>query len=105
MVTDQNGAPVVQVSGPAFWINHFKSEPFERHSSLTTAISDPSGTPLFKMRNKKASLLRRFICEDERGTELFRVQRKWAACRSPPHFSTLAPGTNASPGQAPRDHP
>ncbi|BEI81552.1 hypothetical protein CcaverHIS002_0207120 [Cutaneotrichosporon cavernicola] len=66
VITDGDGVPVVMVRGPAFWINHFKT------------VYDPSGTvPLFKMRNKKASLQRLFICEDERGTELFRIQRKW----------------------------
>jgi uncharacterized protein YxjI len=66
VVTDTAGTPVVTVKGPAFWINHFKT------------VYDASGTtPLFKMRNKKASVQRRYICEDERGTELFRIQRKW----------------------------
>ncbi|BEJ12251.1 hypothetical protein CspHIS471_0207110 [Cutaneotrichosporon sp. HIS471] len=66
VVMDGNGKPVVTVKGPAFWMNHFKT------------IYDASGTiPLFKMRNKKASLQRLFICEDERGTELFRIQRKF----------------------------
>ncbi len=72
VVTDTAGAPVVTVKGPAFWINHFKT------------VYDASGTtPLFKMRNKKASVQRRYICEDERGTELFRIQRKWKLCKSP----------------------
>ncbi|BEI81551.1 hypothetical protein CcaverHIS002_0207110 [Cutaneotrichosporon cavernicola] len=66
VVMDGDGKPVVTVKGPAFWMNHFKT------------IYDGSGTiPLFKMRNKKASLQRLFICEDEQGTELFRIQRKF----------------------------
>jgi hypothetical protein len=40
----------------------------------------PDGAVLFKMRNKRVAVLRPFICEDERGTELFRVQRRFKAC-------------------------
>ncbi|GMK54034.1 hypothetical protein CspeluHIS016_0106200 [Cutaneotrichosporon spelunceum] len=65
VVTDGAGRAVVTVTGPAFWLNHFKT------------VYDGNGTvPLFRMRNKKASMLRLYICEDGR-TELFRVQRKW----------------------------
>jgi uncharacterized protein YxjI len=47
------------------------------------AISDPAGGVLFKMRNKKAAWHRRLLCEDERGTELFRIQRKFRWCTLP----------------------
>lgn len=61
------------------------------------------------MRNKKAAILRRFICEDERGTELFRCQRKMALreCPLPLHpllhfaaFRSAAQAISLSAGHA-----
>lgn len=71
-----------------------------RRVRLTQAVSDPAGATLFKMRNKKAAFHRRFICEDEWGAELFRVQRKFRWCESHRPASSAHSDSSSGAGSA-----